>query len=159
MATLASGAREGASSRTLLTDQLHLLVDEFNSVPVGGIVRSSELPDAAAIAFLVMTVEDEQADGKIRARDTRSGLFQGRLGFTRAIVLLEEGCEEFSNIHGLGHIRFPEGNISAKFEDIRAILEREGLIEPSQWIVGPTNLQRDVCQVARPRGDDRPSAC
>ena len=76
MATLASGAREGASSRTLLTDQLHLLVDEFNSVPVGGIVRSSELPDAAAIAFLVMTVEDEQADGKIRARDTRSDYFR-----------------------------------------------------------------------------------
>ena len=30
-----------------------------------------------------------------------AGLFQGRLGFTRAIVLLEEGCAEFSNIQGL----------------------------------------------------------
>jgi hypothetical protein len=56
------------------------------------------------------------------------GLFQGRIGFGRAIVLLEEGCDEFSNIHGLGQLRFPKGNISAKFEDIRAVLEREGLI-------------------------------
>jgi predicted nucleotide-binding protein len=40
------------------------------------------------------------------------GLFQGRLGFKRAIVLLEEGCKEFSNIQGLGQIRYPKGNIS-----------------------------------------------
>jgi predicted nucleotide-binding protein len=57
------------------------------------------------------------------------GLFQGRLGFTKAIVLLEEGCAEFSNIHGLGQLRFPRGNIRAIFEDIRQVLEREGLLE------------------------------
>jgi predicted nucleotide-binding protein len=78
-----------------------------------------------------MTAEDEQADGKVRARENvvhEVGLFQGRIGFSRAIVLIEEGCEEFSNIHGLGQLRFPKGNISAKFEEIRAILEREKLI-------------------------------
>jgi len=58
-----------------------------------------------------------------------AGCFQGRLGFTRAIVLLEEGCAEFSNIQGLGQIRFPKGNIKAVFEEIRAVLEREGVIE------------------------------
>lgn len=57
-----------------------------------------------------------------------AGLFQGRLGFTKAIVLLEEGCEEFSNIQGLGQIRFPKGNIAPAFEEIRRVLEREGLI-------------------------------
>ncbi len=50
------------------------------------------------------------------------GLFQGRLGFTKAIVLLEEGCEEFSNIQGLGQVRFPRGNITAAFEEVRAVL-------------------------------------
>ena len=78
-----------------------------------------------------MTAEDEQPDGKLNARLNvvhEVGLFQGRLQFSRAIVLLEEGCEEFSNIHGLGQLRFPKGNISAKFEEIRAVLEREGLI-------------------------------
>jgi hypothetical protein len=28
----------------------------------------------------------------------------------------------------LGQIRFPKGNISAKFEEIRNVLEREGII-------------------------------
>jgi len=88
--------------------------------------------DAAAIAVLVMTGEDEQTDGKLRARMNvvhEVGLFQGRLGFARAIVLLEEGCEEFSNIQGLGQIRFPKGNIKAAFDEARQVLEREGLVE------------------------------
>ena len=59
-----------------------------------------------------------------------AGLFQGRLGFTKAIILLEDGCEGFSNIEGLGQIRFPKGNIQSAFEEIRRVLEREGLIEP-----------------------------
>lgn len=53
---------------------------------------------ASAIAFLVMTGEDELKGGKVHARMNvihEAGLFQGRLGFTKAIVLLEEGCEEF----------------------------------------------------------------
>jgi predicted nucleotide-binding protein len=57
------------------------------------------------------------------------GLFQGRLGFTRVIVMLEEGCEAFSNIEGLGQIRYPKGNIRAAFHDVQLVLEREGLVE------------------------------
>jgi predicted nucleotide-binding protein len=79
-----------------------------------------------------MTGEDELADGKIHARMNvvhEAGLFQGRLGFTKAIILLEEGCEEFSNVQGLGQIRFPRGNIRAAFEEIRQVLEREGLVD------------------------------
>ena len=56
------------------------------------------------------------------------GLFQGRLGFEKAIVMLEEGCEEFSRILGLIQVRYPAGKISAKFHEVRAILEREGLV-------------------------------
>jgi predicted nucleotide-binding protein len=41
------------------------------------------------------------------------GLYQGRLGFTRAIVMLEEGCNESSNTAGLGQIRFPRGTSMA----------------------------------------------
>lgn len=78
-----------------------------------------------------MTAEDEQSDGKMNSRMNvvhEAGLFQGRLGFQRAIVLLEDGCEEFSNIQGLGQIHFPKGNIKAVFEDIRQVLEREALL-------------------------------
>jgi len=121
--------------KDFVSGRLALPYDEFNRVPVAGvtnIARLSEMLDASAIAFLVLTAEDEQADGKVRARENvvhEVGLFQGRLGFTKAIILLEEGCEEFSNIQGLGQIRFPTGRISAAFEDVRLVLEREGLIE------------------------------
>ena len=121
--------------KDFVQDRLHLPYDEFNRVPVAGITniaRLSEMLNDASIAFLVMTAEDELADGKKHARMNvihEAGLFQGRLGFSRAIVLLEHGCEEFSNIEGLGQIRFPKGNIGAKFEEIRRVLEREGIIK------------------------------
>lgn len=121
--------------KDFVSDRLKLPWDEFNRVPVAGvtnIARLSEMLDAAAVALLVLTSEDEMADGAMQARMNvvhEAGLFQGRLGFTRAIVLLEEGCAEFSNIQGLGQIRFPAGKISACFEEVRRVLEREGLIE------------------------------
>ena len=119
--------------KDFINDRMELPWDEFNRVPVAGITnitRLSQMLESAAIAFIVMTAEDELADGKVQARMNvihEAGLFQGRLGFTRAIVVLESGCEEFSNIQGLGQIRFPEGNIKACFEEIRQVLEREGL--------------------------------
>jgi predicted nucleotide-binding protein len=121
--------------KDFVQDRLRLPWDEFNRVPVAGvtnIARLSEMLDAAAIALLVMTAEDEMADGAMQARMNvvhEAGLFQGRLGFTRAIVLLEEGCAEFSNIQGLGQIRFPKGKIGAAFEEVRLVMEREGLIK------------------------------
>jgi len=124
--------------KDFIQDRVGLPWDEFNRVPVAGvtnIARLSEMLDAAAVALLAMTAEDEMADGAVQARMNvvhEAGLFQGRLGFTKAIVLLEEGCKEFSNIQGLGQIRFPTGNIAAAFEEIRRVLEREGLITPPE---------------------------
>lgn len=123
--------------KDFIQDRLRLPYDEFNRVPVAGITnisRLSEMLDAAACAFVIMTAEDELADGTAQARMNvihEVGLFQGRLGFTKAIVLLEEGCEEFSNIQGLGQIRFPKGQITAKFEEIRQVLERESVLDSS----------------------------
>jgi len=83
-------------------DRLGLPWDEFNRVPVAGvtnIARLSEMLDLAAIAFLVMTAEDEMVDGGLQARMNvvhEAGLFQGRLGFTKAIVLLEDECNELA---------------------------------------------------------------
>jgi predicted nucleotide-binding protein len=119
-----------------LDKRLALKVDEFNSVPVAGKStqeRLDELLDSAGFAFVIMTAEDEQPDGKMHARLNvvhEIGLFQGRLGFKRAIVLLEEGCEEFSNVIGLGQIRFPKGNIKAAFDEVRGVLEREQMLVP-----------------------------
>lgn len=120
--------------KDFIQERLDLPWDEFNRIPVAGvtnIARLSQMLEEAGIAFLILTAEDEKTDGTLQARMNvthEAGLFQGRLGFTKAIILLEEGCEEFSNIKGLGQIRFPKGNIKQAFEEIRRVLEREGLL-------------------------------
>ena len=128
--------------KDFIQDRLALPWEEFNRVPVAGmtnIARLTDMLDASGVAFLLLTAEDEQADGKVVARQNvvhEAGLFQGRLGFNRAIVVLEEGCEEFSNIHGLGEIRFPPGNINAAFEEVRRVLEREGFLDGQDAATG-----------------------
>ena len=120
--------------RDLLEDTLHLEWDEFNRVSTAGLTtqeRLTEMIDQASMAFLVLTGDDEDVDGRRHARDNvihEVGLFQAVLGPRRAIVLIEEGCEEFSNIVGLTQIRFPKGNILARTKEIVEVLEREGII-------------------------------
>jgi predicted nucleotide-binding protein len=115
--------------------RLDLPWDEFNREPIAGITtteRLNEMISSAMFAFLIMTAEDEQPDDSIRARQNvvhEAGLFQGKLGLRKAIILLEDGCSEFSNIYGLSQIRFPRGKISASFEEVRMVLEREGIVK------------------------------
>lgn len=115
-----------------------LLIDvvEFNSVATAGKTitdRLKEMLDASGFAFLIMTAEDHVGKGKdaIRARQNvihEIGLFQGRLGFDKAIILLEQGCQEFSNVAGLVYISFPKGNIRAAFHDIQRTLIAAGVV-------------------------------
>jgi predicted nucleotide-binding protein len=120
--------------KDFVADRLRLPWDEFNRESVAGLStleRLEAMRAEAAFAFLVMTAEEQHADDSIHARPNvihEVGLFQGSLGPRRAIVMLEEGCSEFSNIIGVSQIRFPHGNIAAKFEEVRRVLEREGLI-------------------------------
>jgi predicted nucleotide-binding protein len=120
--------------KDFLSDRLGLAYEEFNREPAAGIStidRLRAMLDKATFALLVMTAEDAHEDGEWHARENvihEAGLFQGRLGFQRAIVLIEEGCAEFSNIHGLGQIRFPRGNIIAVSEEVRRVLERERVL-------------------------------
>jgi len=120
--------------KDFLSDRLALPWEEFNRESTAGIAtteRLTEMLKSAVFAFLIMTAEDEHADETLHARENvihEVGLFHGKLGLRRAIILLEEGCSVFSNIHGLTYISFPRGRISAAFEDIRRVLERERLV-------------------------------
>jgi len=87
-----------------------------------------ELSSRASLALLVHTGEDIDQNGQFHSRENvvhETGLFQGKLGFRRAIVLLEDETSEFSNIAGLQQIRFQKGNIKETFGDVLAILRRE----------------------------------
>jgi len=101
-----SGARAGHSIRDILEEML----------------------DNSSMAFLVHTGEDETADGQLRARQNvvhETGLFQGRLGFPKAVVLLEEGVEDFSNLAGVQYIPFIKGHINGIFGEVLATIRRE----------------------------------
>lgn len=120
--------------QNFIATRLRLPWDEFNREPVAGISTSERLAQMlseASFALLIMTAEDEHADGAFHARENvvhEVGLFQGRLGPRKAIILQEVGCAAFSNIHGLSVIRFPAGHVSAAFEQVREVLERERII-------------------------------
>lgn len=122
--------------KDFLSGRLGLAWDEFNRESTAGVStteRIAQMLDSARFAFLVMTAEDEHDDETLHARPNvvhEAGLFQGKLGMRKAIILLEDGCTLFSNVHGLTCIQFPRGNIGAAFEKIRQVLEREGLVRP-----------------------------
>ncbi|WP_165485679.1 TIR domain-containing protein [Protofrankia symbiont of Coriaria ruscifolia] len=84
-----------------------------------------EMLQQADFALLVHTADDETKSGTIRSRQNvvhETGLFQGRLGFEKAIIVRKEGVEEFSNLAGIQEIRFPGGNIeAASGEVLRAL--------------------------------------
>lgn len=122
--------------KDFLQDRLQLPWDEFNRAATAGIAtteRLIQMLDSACFSFLIMTAEDEHTNSTFHARENvihEVGLFQGRLGLRRAIILLEDGCSTFSNIHGLTYIEFPRNCISACFEEVRRVLEREQINAP-----------------------------
>lgn len=102
--TYETGARAGHTIRDILEDMV----------------------EKSTFALLVMTAEDMQGDGQIRARQNvihEIGLFQGKLGFNRAIIMMENEVEEFSNISGVQQIRY--NNISETFGEVLATIKRE----------------------------------
>jgi len=100
------GARAGHAIRDILEDMMEI----------------------SSIAILVMTGEDKDKEGNLHARENvihELGLFQGKLGFPRAVILLEDGTTEFSNIQGIHQIRYSKNNIKETFGEVLATLRRE----------------------------------
>jgi predicted nucleotide-binding protein len=120
--------------RSFISDTLALPCDEFNIEPTAGLqtgTRIETMLNSARMAFLVLTPEDRHANESMHARENvihEVGLFQAKLGPMRAIVLLENGCERFSNLDGLTTINFPANDLLARSEDIRGVLRREQVL-------------------------------
>ncbi|MBI5570177.1 MAG: nucleotide-binding protein [Desulfomonile tiedjei] len=118
-----------------LKDHLHdhhgLEVIHYEIGPRAGLSVKEVLEgmlNKSSFALLVLTGEDLHDDGELHARENvihELGLFQGRIGFTRALALLENGVKEFSNILGVNQTRFPQGHIRETFGDVLATIKRE----------------------------------
>jgi len=124
-----------ARVKTYLEDELGLATIAYESesrigdsiVPV-----LEKMLDQATFALLLLTAEDDGTVGGKRARQNvihEAGLFQGRLGFKRAVLLVQEGIEEFSNVAGLQHIPFSGENVEQTFYELQRVLKRESQLE------------------------------
>jgi CheY-like chemotaxis protein len=89
------------------------------------------LAERADFAVLILTAEDETAVGAKRARQNvihEAGLFQGKLGFRKAVLILQEGLEGFTNIEGLQAILFSGDRIDQTFFELQRVLKREKIL-------------------------------
>ena len=88
--------------------------------------------DKSSFAILVLTAEDETVEGSMRARQNvihEAGLFQGRLGFEKVILLKHSNTEDLSNLAGLQYIPFTGDNIEQTFYELSRVLKKHGLVQ------------------------------
>jgi len=125
------GSRQWRDLKDHLQDSHGYEVEAYETgARAGHVVRDilEEMLQTSSFALLIHTGEDETSDGVMRARQNvihETGLFQGRLGFGRAIVLLEDGVENYSNLQGVHQIKYNKGNIKETFGEVLATLRRE----------------------------------
>jgi predicted nucleotide-binding protein len=127
-------SRLWARLKAYLQDELGLAVVTYESKPRTGesiVPVLEEMLGQATFAIMILTAEDEVGEDKRRARQNvvhEAGLFQGRLGFRKAVLLVQDGVETFTNVDGLQHIRFSGDNIEQAFYELQRVLKREGQI-------------------------------
>lgn len=82
----------------------------------------------SSFAIMLMTGDDDTHDGRLHARPNvihETGLFQGKLGFSRVAVLVENNVDLLSNLDGVQRIEYAPGNIKETFGEVLATLRRE----------------------------------
>ena len=127
-------SRLWASVKMYFQDELGLATVTYESKSRTGesiVPILEEMLDQATFAVLILTAEDETRDDTRRARQNvvhEAGLFQGRLGFKKAVLLVQEGVETFTNVDGLQHIQFSGEAVEQAFYELQRVLRREGQI-------------------------------
>ncbi|MHB9094908.1 MAG: TIR domain-containing protein [Eubacteriales bacterium] len=121
--------------KLFLQDELGLTTVGYESESrVGESIISvlEKMLEQSIFAVLVLTAEDETAEGTKRVRQNvihESGLFQGKLGFRKVVLLKQKGIEDFTNVDGLQYISFNGDQIEQTFHELIRVLKREGILD------------------------------
>lgn len=113
-----------------LRDDHGLEVLYFESLKRAGMTVNQVLETALGLAthaIAVMTAEDHLEGGIRRSRQNvihEIGLFHGRLGFDRVIILHEASVERFSNMEGIIYIPFDANSPELSVAKIIAALDK-----------------------------------
>jgi sugar/nucleoside kinase (ribokinase family) len=90
--------------------------------------------DRCSFAVCVLTAEDATHDGRRLPRQNvihEAGLFQGRYGFDRVMLLVEEGCNFVADSPGFVTATFPRNAIEAVFWRLHKMIRTEGFFRRS----------------------------
>ena len=107
--------------KDFVEQELELEVEEFERESVAGRQikdRLEEMLRNAGWAILVAT-RDDSGDSEPRPNVIHElGFAQGRLGWEKAIILLEKGCQLPSNLEGTVYLEFERGQVKQVFYDL-----------------------------------------
>jgi len=132
------------SVRDYLRDDLGLDVHHFEETAHDSEEITATLEDylrRCSFAVCVLTNEDRMAAGNSRARQNvihEAGLFQGRYGFRRVALLVEDGCEVPSNVGGLVRHDFDGRHIEQAFTNLARHLRREDVVPDGRRPLRPS---------------------
>lgn len=115
--------------KAFVEDEMRLPVHSFES----GVWGSTQVTEAlnhilerCGFAVCVLTAEDLSADGRWRARQNvvhEVGLFQGRYGFDRVVLLVEEGIDTVPRTAEPFTVTFPRSGIDKAFWQLRRMFQ------------------------------------
>jgi sugar/nucleoside kinase (ribokinase family) len=118
--------------KAFVEERFGLTVYSFESDAWGSRPVTEALADyleRCGFAICVLTAEDATGDGHLMARQNvvhEIGLFQGRYGFDRVLVLAEEGCEFLPQGVGRHTIVFPQNAIDRTFWHLDRMVQAQG---------------------------------
>ncbi len=118
--------------KAFVEERFRLPVYSFESDAWGSRPVTEALTDylgRCSFALCVLTAEDATGDGHLMARQNvvhEIGLFQGRYGFDRALMLVEEGCEFLPQGVERSTIAFPKNGIDRTFWHLDRMIEDQG---------------------------------
>jgi len=131
---IAHGARpDWLAVQRFIEERFGLPVYSFESGPWSGRAVAEALAeylDRCSLAICVLTVEDFTGDGQRMGRQNvihEVGLFQGRHGFDRVIVLVEEGCDFVPQAARPYLVQFPRNRIGNVFYQLDEMIRSRHL--------------------------------
>jgi CheY-like chemotaxis protein len=111
--------------KNFLATSLKLDTVVLKELPSRGLTVVEKLERASekcSFAVILLTRDDEQHDGALRARQNvihELGFCQGKYGRQNVVLLAERGVELFTNISGIVRVEFDPQHFDSSFEELR----------------------------------------
>jgi len=110
--------------------QSPIILAEQPSQGLTVVEKLERVSEMCSFAVILMTKDDQQLDGGIRARQNvihEIGFFQGKYGRKNVVLLAERGVELFSNVSGIIRIEFEGDHFEQCYEPLRIEIESSAL--------------------------------